>query len=137
MASYGSPRRINAVSVTMVLIGCGVAYWFWRFFPVHFDAWSVDHILKEAASQTYQTQKLVDSQRMEQLKLIVDTARTKIIKEVGILDPELAVNLNVDGDKATLTADYTVVVLHPWVGKHTKMHLHREETANIKFVKWD
>jgi hypothetical protein len=134
---YGTPRRINAVTITLILLAAAAGYWFWLFFPVHFDAWSVDHILKEAASQTYQTQRLTDSQRMEQLKLIVDGARGKIIKQVGIHDPELAVNLNVDGDKATVTADYSVVVKHPWIGKRTQMHLHREEVANIKFVKWD
>ena len=137
MASYGTPRRINAVSVTLILCALGVAYWFWLFFPVHFDSWSVDHILKESASQTYQTQRLMESQRMEQLKLIVDGARTKIVKQVGIADPELSVNLNVDGDKATMTADYSVVVTHPWINKRTTMRLHREETANIKAVKWD
>jgi hypothetical protein len=135
--AYGAPRRINAVSITLLLLALGAAYWFWRFFPVYFDAWSVDHILKESASATYQTQHLVDSQRMEQLKLIADTARNKIWKNVGIVDPELTVNLNVDGDKATMTADYNVVVTHPWFGKTTKMRLHREQSANIKFVKWD
>jgi hypothetical protein len=137
MARYGTPRRLNTVSITLILIACGAAYWFWRFFPVHFDAWSIDHILKESASATYQTQHLGDSQRMEELKRIVDSARGKIVKEVGVHDPELTVNLNVDGDKATLTADYTVVVTHPWFNKTTTMHMHREQTANIKFVKWD
>jgi hypothetical protein len=137
MVQYGSPRRLNAVSFTLILLVCGVAYWFWRFFPVHFDAWSVDHILKESANSTYQTQKLVDAQRMEQLKQIADNARDRIVKQVGILDPELTVNLNVDGDLATLTADYSVLVTHPWVGKTTTMHLHREQTANLKLIKWE
>jgi hypothetical protein len=137
MAGYGQPRRINAVSVTMLLIFLGGGYWCWRFFPVYFDAWSVDHILKEAASQTYQTQHLVEAQRMEQLKSIVDKARLDIIKQVGIHDPELTVDLNVDGDQALLVADYSVVVTHPWFNKVTRIHFHRAQTANIKFVKWD
>jgi hypothetical protein len=137
MPTYGTPRRINAVSVTLFLLVVAGGYWFWRFFPVYFDAWSVDHILKEAASQTYQANRLTESQRMEQLKQIVDTARSKIVKQVEIKDPELTVNLNIDGDKATMTADYTVKVTHVVIDKITRMHMHREETANIKFVKWD
>jgi hypothetical protein len=137
MVQYGSPRRLNLVSVTLILIVGGVAYWFWRFFPVYFDAWSVDHILKETANATYQTQKLYEAQRMEQLKVIADNARDRIVNRVGILDPELTVNLNIDGDLATVSADYSVVVTHPWVGKTTTMRLHRVQTANLKFVKWD
>jgi hypothetical protein len=137
MARYGQPKRINAVSITLALIALAGGYWLWRFFPVYFDAWSVDHILKESASQTYQANRLTEAQRMEQLKEIVDKARTKIVKQVEIRDPELTVNLNIEGDKATMTADYNVTVTHPGISKISKMHLHREETANIKFVKWD
>jgi hypothetical protein len=135
--AYGAPRRLNAVSVTLLLLGVVAAYWFWRFFPSYFDAWSVDHILKDAASQTYQANRLGDAQRMDQLKIIVDTARKKIVKQVGIHDPELLVNMNIDGDKALMTADYSVIVTHPGVNYVTHLHFHREQTANIKFVKWD
>jgi hypothetical protein len=137
MASYGGPRRINAVSIVLVLLAAAGGYWMWRYFPVYFDAWSVDHILKEAASETYRANRLNEGSRMEQLKLIVDGAKAKIIKQVGIHDPELTVDLNVDGDKATMTADYTVRVTHPVIDKTSKIHFHREEQANIKFVKWD
>jgi hypothetical protein len=137
MATYGTPRRINAVSVTLFIAALCVGYWFWRFFPVYFDAWSVDHILKESASQTYQANRLNEANRMTTLKEIVDKARAKIVKQVEIHDPELVVDLNIDGDKATMTADYTVKVTHPVIDKITKLHMHREETANIKFVKWD
>jgi len=135
--AYGAPRRLNAVSVTLLILGAAAAYWFWRFFPSYFDAWSVDHILKDAASQTYHANRLTDSQRMEQLKKIVDDARGKIVKQVGIRDPELTVDLNIEGDKALMTADYSVTVTHPGVSYVTHLHFHREETANIKFVKWD
>jgi hypothetical protein len=137
MSAYG-PRRINVVSITLLLFLLGAGYCFWRFFPVYFDAWSVDHILKESALATYQMQRLGDHERIEQLKRIADEARAKIIRHVGIEDPELTVNLNVDGDRATLTADYKVVVTHPWFdNRTTTMHLHRAQSANIKFVKWD
>jgi hypothetical protein len=135
--AYGQPRRLNAVSVTLLILGVLAAYWFWRFFPFYFDAWSVDHILREAAAQTYHANRLGDTQRMDQLKQLVDTARKNIIKQVGIHDPDLLVDLNVDGDKALITADYSVTVTHPGVTYVTHLHFHREATANIKFVKWD
>ncbi len=135
--AYGQPRRLNALSVSMLLVMVAVSYWMWRFFPSYFDAWSVDHILKEAASQTYMANRLGDAERLKQLKLIVDGARSKIVKQVGITDPELVVDLNLDGDKAMMTADYSLVVTHPGIAYVTKMHFHREAAANIKFVKWD
>jgi hypothetical protein len=134
--AYG-PRRINSVSITLVLIAIAGGYWMWRFFPAYFDAWSVDHILKEAAAETYQANRLEESQRMQQLKDIVDKAKSKIVQEVGIHDPDLTVNLNIDGDKATVTADYKVIVTHPMVSYRNLLRFHREETENIKFVKWE
>lgn len=137
MASYGQPRRLNAVTVFMLLCVAAGAYWMWRFFPVYFDGWTVDHELHEAASACYKLSHLNDSEKSKQLKALVDKTRADIVQQAHVTDPDLAVNLDIDGDTATLSADYSVVVTHPFIDKTTTLHFHKVDTADIKRVNWN
>jgi hypothetical protein len=137
MASYGQPRRLNAVSITMILIGLAAGYWVWRFFPAYFDGWSVDHVLKEAASKTYRLNMLGEPGRSQALKELVDKTRADIMKQGNITDPDLVVNLDLDGNNVAVSADYNVVITHPMTARTTTLHFHKSETANIKRVNWE
>lgn len=134
--AYG-PRRFNSVTVVMILMVLAGAYWVWRFFPAYFDGWSVDHLLKEAASKTYRINQLREPQRTKDLTELVDKTRADIIKQGNVTDPDLKVNLDIDGDNAAVSADYSVVVTHPIINKTTTLHFHKSETANIKKVNWE
>ena len=135
---YGQgPRRLNAVSVVLVLIALAAGYWLWRFFPVYFDGWTVDHTLKEAASQTYSVAHVAEPGRTKQLKVIVDKAREDIVKLAHVDDPDLTVNLDLDGNDVAVTADYSVVVTHPGTHRTTTLHFHKREKANVKRVEWE
>lgn len=137
MATYGQPRRLNSVTLVMLLCGLAAGYWLWRFFPAYFDGWTVDHLLKEAASKTYRLNRLNEPERTKQLKELVDQTRASIIKQANVTDPDLGVNLEIEGDKCAISADYLVVVTHP-VGNHTTtLHFHKTEQADIKKVQWE
>lgn len=136
MAGYG-PRRFNTVTVIMLLMTAAAGYWLWRFFPVYFDGWSVDHVLKEAASKTYRMNQLKEPERTKALTELVDKTRADVIKQGNVTDPDLKVNLDIDGDNAAVSADYSVVVTHPVINKTTTLHFHKSETANIKRVNWE
>jgi predicted metal-dependent HD superfamily phosphohydrolase len=137
MATYGQPRRLNTVTVFMIFLGLAAGYWVWRFFPAYFDGFTVDHLLKEAASATYRLNRLGEPERSKELKALLDKMRTDIVKQANVTDPDLTVNLDIDGDKATLSADYNVVVTHAFVRYTTTLHFHKTETANIKKVNWE
>jgi len=137
MASYGQPRRLNAVTITMILLGLAAGYWVWRFFPAYFDGWSVDHLLKEAASKTYRINMLGEPERGKQLKILVDKTREDIIKQGNVTDPDLVVNLDLDGNNVAVSADYNVVITHPGISKTTTLHFHKSEAADIKRVNWE
>jgi hypothetical protein len=134
---YSKPRRLNAVSGTMLALALAAAYWGWRFGPAYWDAWTVDHILKETASSVYRANRLNEPLRTQTLRELVDKARAKMIHDASVGDPELAVNLNIDGDVAAMSADYHVVVTHPMIGKTTTLHFTRKETADVKVVRWE
>jgi hypothetical protein len=137
MATYGQPRRLNVVTVIMILIGLGAGYWLWRFFPVYWDGFAVDHILLETANSTYKLVRISEPERTKRLKELLDKARADIQRLGNVTDPDLAINLDLDGDIATVTADYNVVVTHPNIHKTTTLHFHKSEKTNTKQVKWE
>jgi hypothetical protein len=138
MAEYGqAPRRLNAVSVTLLLIALGAGYGLWRFFPAYFDSWTVEHTLKDAANQTYAVARIAEPGRSKQLKVIADKARADIVRLGHVEDPDLEVNLDLDGNDVAVSADYTVVVTHPYINKTTTLHFHKREKANVKRVEWE
>jgi hypothetical protein len=137
MADYQQPRRLNAVSITLIFAALGAAYWCWRFFPAYFDGWTVDHVLKESAAAVYRTNRLREPERSQELRVLVDKARADIIKKAGVNDPELVVNLDIEDTRATLSADYRVVITHPLISRTTLLHFVKKESADIKVVSWE
>lgn len=137
MVTYGQPRRLNAVTVFMLLCAAAAGYWMWRFFPAYFDGWTVDHILHESASACYRLAHLNDAIRAQELKKLVDKTRADIVQQASVTDPDLTVNLDLDGDLASISADYSVVVTHPFIDKTTTLHFHKVETADTKRVNWN
>lgn len=137
MARYGAPRRLNVVTLTMLVLALGAGYWFWRFFPAYFDSWTVDHALREAANAIYKASRLRDPDRSRELKDIVNRCRKEIVEKAGIKDPELEVEIEFDDENAFAMANYKVVVTHPGTTRTTTLHFKRKERANIKQVRWD
>ncbi|MDB4970755.1 MAG: hypothetical protein JWN44_6444 [Myxococcales bacterium] len=137
MASYGQPRRLNALTAVMILCGLAAGYWMWRFFPAYFDGFTVDHVLRETASATYKLSRLGEPERSKQLKILLDKARIDIIKLGNVTDPELTVNLDLEGVNVTVSADYTVPITHPVINKTTMLHFHKVEIADVKKVQWE
>jgi hypothetical protein len=134
---WKKPRRLNAVSGTLLVLVIVGAYWFWRFFPAYFDAWTVDHILKETAAAIYRANRLREPERSTTLKELVDKAVADIRKRASVTDPDLQVDMEIQDDHASVTADYHVVVTHPSISKTTTLHFTRRADANIKTVRWD
>ena len=136
--TYGQPRRFNAVTLTLLLMMAAAGYWMWRFFPVYLDAWTVDHVLKETASALYRLNRSPpSSERDDSMRELLDKAKADIRKQANITDPDLTVAANIEGDKAVLSAMYTVSVTHPILDKVTTLHFKREEDADLKRVDWD
>jgi hypothetical protein len=137
MVDYKQPRRLNSVTIVLLIGMVAAGYWFWRFFPAYFDAWTVDHILKEAASKVYRANRMREPERTQELNGLLDKARSEMQHKASVNDPELLVNLDFDGNNATLTADYRVVITHPVISRTTLLHFVRRQTADIKTVSWE
>lgn len=137
MASYGQPRRLNTVTVFMIILALAAGYWMWRFFPAYFDSWTVDHLLREAASSTYKLSHLNEPLRSKELKALLDKTRKEIIEQANVTDPDLTVNLDLQDDVVVVSADYSVIVTHPIIDKTTTLRFHKSETESVKKVNWE
>jgi hypothetical protein len=133
---YKQPSRINPVTVGLVLVLLAGGYWMWRFFPAWFDAWTVDHILKESAAAVYRLNSMREPGRTEALTELVNKTRASIIEKASVTDPYLHVNLDIQDEKALLSADYHVTITHPLIAHTTELHFSRREHADIKKVNW-
>ena len=131
------PRKLNGVTITLIVLAIAGGYWLWRFFPVYFDGWTVDHILKETAAAVYRANRLREPERTDTLKELVDKAKSDIIRKANVTDPDLRVDLEIEAEKATVSAEYKAIVTHPSTSKTTTLHFKKHQEANIKTVRWD
>jgi hypothetical protein len=131
------PRRFNWVSLVLLAGVAGGGYWLWKFFPVYYTNWQVDHALAEAVSETYriahQGEPGLSAAKLE----IESTTRAKVVA-LGVDDPEMALRLDIDAASQTATAlcEYTVVVRHDWFKKQSVMHFRRAQSTSIKRIDW-
>ena len=129
------PRRLNFVTLLLCAGLAAGGYWMWKFFPVYWTGWQVDHLLAEAGAETYQIARMQSPER-ERRKLQIEEQTRDKVAALGIDDPELKVAIAIEGDSATVTADYEAVVKHPIGGKQSVITLHRSAVTDLKRVRW-
>jgi hypothetical protein len=135
--NYRQPRRLNSVTVIMLLMFLAGGYWMWVFFPVYWDAWTVDHQLREGASALYQLNLLNEPERSDRMRKLLQKVQADCVRLAHITDPEFDVVLDMEGDNVMMRADYTVKLRHPVGNFTTVLHMKRSEKANVKRVSWD
>jgi hypothetical protein len=134
---YRQPRRINTVTIVMILVLGAAAYWMWVFFPTYWDAWTVDHELREGASALYKLNNLAEPQRQIEMRKVLKDVQSRAIKRANITDPEFDVEMEIEGDLLILTATYEVKIKHPVGNWITTLKMNRVQKANVKRVNWD
>jgi hypothetical protein len=137
MANYRTPRKLNLVSGTMLLLFLGALYWGYVFAPSYWDAWTVDHELREGAAESYQLMLRDEKERNDEMRKLLQKVRDKCVKLANITDPDFDVTMDIDGDKIAMHAIYSVVVQHPVGNYKTVVHFDRTEKADNKRVQWE
>jgi hypothetical protein len=137
VGNYRQPRKLNSVSVVMLVLFAAAGYWMWVFFPVYWDAWTVDHQLREAASSCYRINKIAEPNRSQELRKVLKKVQEDSIRLAHIRDPDFDVTLDIEGDTLFIHATYKVTVKHPVGNFVTVLDMKRTEKANIKQVSWD
>ena len=135
--AYRQPKKLNVVTGMMLLAVAAAAYWMWIFFPFYWDAWTVDHQLREAAAQCYKINVQTEPSRSIELRKLLKKVQADSIRLAHITDPDFDVALEIDGTNLFLNADYKVEVRHPVGHIVTIVKMHRTQKADIKRVQWD
>jgi hypothetical protein len=135
--SYRQPRRFNSVTLLFLALFAAAGYWMWVFFPAYWDAWTVDHLMKEAVSELYQTQNLTEPEKGREMRKILKKVQADAVRLAHVNDPDFDVSLDLDPPNVILRASYKVVIRHPIGNAVSTIQMKRVEKANIKKVSWD
>ena len=93
-------------------------------------------MLHDGAMRTYKIQRLDEPMRSQERQKLVETMREKVVG-LGVDDPEMSVDLEVEGEEVTVTCDYAVEVHHPVAEKISVIVMHRKSHGDLKRVDWD
>jgi hypothetical protein len=121
---YKTPRRINLVSVGLLLLVVAAVYSGMKFGPVYYKRYKIEHILEETkaeASDLYRMSQ--DRKHLEKRRLVESTTAKIEAQGITVEDNQLQVYFGQLDE--SINADWTVVVKHPF-GKQTVFEIHRE-----------
>jgi hypothetical protein len=125
---YRQPRRINVVSVFMLLVAVAAGYAGYKFVPVYWQARKVDQVLDEEKLAMVNVGRLAEEHRAPVADKAIAKAITRLY-EMGIEDVgEQPLQVWFSPDYGELNARYQVVVRHP-VGKATVLTFDRHVTV--------
>ena len=111
---YKRPRRINVVSVFLLLVAIGAGYAGYKFIPVYWQARKVDQVLEEEKMAAVSFHRLREELRATSADVIVGKAVTRLY-EMGIEDQvDQPLQVWFSPDYTELNARYQVVVRHPF-----------------------
>ncbi len=137
MTNYRQPKRFNSFTAVLLLLFAGAGYWMWVFMPAYWDAWTVDHLLREGVATLYQANNLGEPQRSQEMRKILQKIQADAIRLANIKDPDFDVALDLENASVVVRAKYKVVIRHPVGNFLTTLTMNRIEKANIKKVSWD
>lgn len=124
----GFPRRINVVSVSIVLALLTVGYFAWKLIPPYLQANKVDTELAAAKNELgkHDTRTGDDSR----VRAVLEHTRAKL-RDMGIDDPKLELGLARGDKKHTIYAKYKVKV-GLLFGQSITLSFHRSVTMNAE-----
>ncbi len=125
MTSYSQPRRVNFVSVFLLLCVLAGGYAAWKFVPVYWQARKVDEALDETVAEAADFSIRNEDVRQKQGEKILNEAVARL-HEMGIEDhAEQPLEVWWGDNYDTIHAKYRVIVEHPAILKPTVLTMER------------
>jgi hypothetical protein len=129
------PRRLNWVTLLLILGVAAGGYWLWKFLPVYYTAWQVDTALSDGTAQAYRIAKLPAGPRSTAKAEIERSVAAKVVA-LGVTDPKMAVRIDFTEHDAVAECDYKVEVRHAIVDETKVMEMHRTAATDLKRPDW-
>ncbi len=144
------PKRLNAVSITLGLIGLAIAYVIWFLVPAFWPVFQLTGIMKGACNAAYRefndekviNQMLRDAQRTH-LKISKDNFRLTRVpyepEELSALthDENAANMFRARGKECVLELIYQDDYEWPLIGKKTNFTFERTVRTDMATLKWE
>lgn len=131
------PRSLNVVSLLLLLGVAALSYAVWKFFPVYFMAWQVDHALAEGGARAYKISRAPEPGKTREKEALIADLRQKVV-DLGVRDPEMALTLEFVGmDYVDVRCAYRAIVIHPLVDRYTVLTMQRSARTSLEKPKWE
>lgn len=118
--SYKKPRKLNFVSILVILVLFSIVYSVIQFGPPYWRKWKSKEILSECTSKIY-VKRFVPTDTLSPFLEKVQQEAMKKLRSIGIEDPGLKVNLHKDDEEIMAEAEYVERIKHPLIGKYTNL----------------
>jgi hypothetical protein len=128
--SYKKPRKLNFVSVLVILILLSLFYVLIQFGPPYWRKWKAKEALSESASKVYGKRYVSDEAAAPFLEQVQQQTMAKL-RDFGIEDPDLKVNVIKDSEEITVEAEYMERIKHPLIGKYTNLRFRPFHTLEV------
>jgi hypothetical protein len=132
---YKQPKRINAVSVSLLLIVLGGGWLGYNAWPIISLNGNVKNELGEALPRVYKANLLPEPTSSETVARIQEELLDKL-KKLGVDDPKAEVVIDRTKEKVTVQAKYTSVLLLKGLDKTYELALNPKVETDAARVDW-
>jgi len=128
---YRQPRRVNVVSIALLALLAAVGYGVVQFGPPCWRLFQVKEVLQDAASRYLGRRSVNEASNMRSLVDDIRDEAERKIKNLGLEDQSVRVDLHESGDELTVEAKYKEIIRHPWVSKVTVLNCNPRFERNL------
>jgi hypothetical protein len=132
---YRKPRKINVVSVSMLLVLGAIGYVLFALWPVYTLRASVKGELQEVLPRLWKLNLLPDvTSRPELVKMRKELLDR--LRKVGVTDKKLELIVERDKKRVALEARFSTEAHFPWLDKRKVFHLAPRAETDAARVEW-
>jgi hypothetical protein len=117
--NYKNPRRVNLVSVGLVVLLAAAGYAGWKLVPVYWSSYKVDELVGATAAQADGI-GMGQREARDKLEKQLLTALKERIAELGITPEEHGLQVYFTDGFSALHAEYDIVVEFPFDKRFTR-----------------
>jgi len=132
---YKRPMFLNAVSLLLMLATAAAAYVAYSLWPVYSLRSEVDNELSGALPDLWRYNLRPDAVALPELVKIKQQLVSRL-REVGVKDPKLSVNLIRGPKVVAIEARYTATAVFPWWEKRIDFTMTPRAETDAARIKW-
>jgi hypothetical protein len=118
--NYKEPRRVNLVSVSLLILALAAGYAGWKLGPMFWTAYKIGEIVDQGASQASGINMMTLEAQTKIEKKVVTQVKERIGEERGITPEVNGLDVYLEDENAALHAEYDVTIHFPFGKRYTR-----------------